>query len=92
MSADDPTVFRYHEQDGIIWGDYVGDTVSHGRFVGSRERDSIAVWFAHRRVADGVVLTGKSSSTIRSEDGLTRLVERFDVDGVEHESVCVEVL
>jgi hypothetical protein len=91
VNADDPTVFHYHEKDGVIWGDYVGDTVSHGRLVGSRERDSLAVWFAHHRIADGVVLTGTSSSTIRSEGGLTSLIERFDVDGVEHESVCVEV-
>ena len=91
VNADEPTVFHYSEEDGVIWGDYVGDTVSHGRFVGRRVHDSLDVWFAHHRLADDVVLTGKSSSTIRSDNGLLSLVERFEINGVDHESVCIEV-
>ena len=91
VNADDPTVFHYSEQDGIIWGDYVGDTVSQGRFVGTRMGDALEIWFAHHRIADDAVLTGTSSSTIGVGDGRMTLLERFDVDGVPHESVCVEI-
>ncbi|MGM1018463.1 MAG: hypothetical protein ACQEW8_13095 [Actinomycetota bacterium] len=87
-----PSIFRYRERDGLIWGDYEGDTVTVGRFVGSREADRISVAFAHVLVADGSVVTGNGLSDIeQDEDGAgLRLVERYEMHGLPQLSVCVE--
>jgi len=87
-----PSRFRYAERDGVVWGDYTGDTVTFGRFVGKRTGDALSVSFAHVLVRDASVVTGSSESTVESCDGGgLRLVERFRIDGVDHVSVCVEV-
>jgi len=87
-----PSRFRYFERDGVIWGEYWGDTVTFGRFVGTRRNDTLSVTFAHVLVAVGVVVTGTSSSEVESSDAGLRLVERFTFDGREHVSVCAEVV
>ena len=88
-----PTWFEYHEADGLVWGDYAGDTVSTGHFVGIRSAgDRIEVSFAHALSAGGTA-TGTSSSRIERDEGvlgMLRLVEDFEVDGRRHRSVCVE--
>ena len=86
-----PTRFRYHEAAGVLWGDYVGDTVSEGRFVGTRDGDRITVSFVHALVADGSRVSGTAASRIESGEAGLRLVEDFEVDGVPHVSICVEV-
>ncbi|WP_246846485.1 hypothetical protein [Humibacter ginsenosidimutans] len=92
VDPDAPSRFRYHERDGVIWGEYWGDTVTFGRFVGTRRAHVLAVTFAHVTVTGGSVVTGASTSTVEEgADGL-RLVERFSIEGVDHESVCVEVV
>jgi len=86
-----PTRFRYHESAGVIWGEYVGDTVSEGRFVGTRDGDRIVVSFVHALVGDGSRVSGAAASRIEvAEEGL-RLIEDFEVDGVPQVSVCAEV-
>ena len=87
-----PSRFRYFERDGVIWGEYWGDTVTFGRFVGTRVNDTLSVTFAHVLVSDGAVMTGTSNSEVESSDAGLRLVERFTVDGTEHVSVCAEVV
>jgi hypothetical protein len=92
VDPDAPSVFRYFERDGIIWGDYTGDTVTIGRFVGTRTDDVIWVSFVHVLVADGSVVTGDGESTIeRTDDGLLRLVEHYEMHDAPQLSICVEV-
>lgn len=87
-----PTRFRYHEAAGVVWGDYVGDTVSEGRFVGTRDGDRLVVMFVHALVADGNRVTGAAESRIEPGDDGLRLVEDFEIDGVPQVSVCAEVV
>jgi hypothetical protein len=92
VDPDAPTRFVYHEADGVLWGEYTGDTVTTGRFVGTRSGDLIEVRFAHALVAGGDPVTGAATSRIeQAGDGRLRLVEDFEVDGVPHLSVCAEV-
>jgi hypothetical protein len=88
-----PTRFRYSEADGVVWGDYRGDTVREGRFVAVRRGDEIDVTFVHALVEGGVV-TGSATSRIEEDPdrpGAVLLVEDFEVGGVLHRSVCAEV-
>lgn len=85
-----PSRFSYFERDGIVWGEYTGDTVTFGRFVGTRVGDDLSISFAHVLTADGSVVTGTSGSHVESDSEGLRLVETFELDGVEHVSVCVE--
>jgi hypothetical protein len=88
-----PSRFRYHERDGVVWGDYDGDTVTFGRFVGRREGDSIDVSFVHVLVRDLAVVSGTSTSLVAVGEGEgLRLVEEFRIGDVEHVSVCVEAV
>jgi hypothetical protein len=87
-----PTRFFYSERDGVVWGNYLGDTVTEGRFVGTREADRLTVSFAHALAADGNVVSGTSVSLIETDaDGRLRLIENFEIEGVDHVSVCIEV-
>jgi hypothetical protein len=88
VDADDPTVFRYHEQGGLIWGEYDGDTVLIGRFVGSRVADRVDIAFGHIVAATGQTVRGEAHSVLhRAADGTLELVETFG-DAGEHVSVC----
>lgn len=91
VDASSPTRFRYSESSGVVWGDYVGDTVSEGRFVGTRDGDRVVVSFVHALVADGARVTGTAESRIEVGETGLRLVEEFDVAGVPQVSVCAEV-
>lgn len=88
-----PTVFAYREDDGgLVWGEYDGDTVEVGRFVGQRRGDLLEISFVHA-TRDGEVTRGDATSRISVDDG-GRLVLTEDFttpDGQEHVSVCVEV-
>ncbi|MCU1530368.1 MAG: hypothetical protein JWP75_4131 [Frondihabitans sp.] len=86
-----PSRFWYFERDGVIWGEYRGDTVVFGRFVGTRVDDALSVSFVHVMVADGAVVTGTGGSVVEATDSGVRLVERFQIDDVDHVSICVEV-
>jgi hypothetical protein len=87
-----PTRFQYSEREGVVWGSYLGDTVTEGRFVGTREADRLTVWFVHALVDGGDVVSGTSVSVIETDaEGGIRLVENFEIDGAAHVSVCTEV-
>ncbi len=90
VNPEAPSRFRYSERDGVIWGDYDGDTVAFGRFVGTRVHNSLTVSFVHVMAADGAVVSGTGGSTIEASGDRVRLVEHFRVGGVDHMSVCVE--
>jgi hypothetical protein len=92
VSAAAPTRFRYSERDCVVWGEYRGDTVTEGRFSGSRDGETVRVAFVHRSVA-GALVSGEATSTIsRDADGLLVLTEDFaGPDGSPQVSVCREV-
>lgn len=90
VDPDRPTEFAYREADGVIWG---GDTVLHGRFVGTRDADRIELTYVHL-LTTGERVGGRSSSQIEPlPGGRLRLVEefRFAGDDTPHVSVCAEV-
>ncbi|WP_209305635.1 hypothetical protein [Microbacterium sp. dk485] len=87
-----PTTFTYHQEGQLVWGEYTGDTVTEGRFVGSVEGDLVSISFAHALASDGTVVRGSADSRIEhADDGRMRLVESFAVGGVEHESICIQL-
>ncbi|MBX6169029.1 MAG: hypothetical protein IRY84_15505 [Thermobispora bispora] len=93
VNADAPTEFSYEESGGVIWGHYAGDTVVHGRFVGTRDADRIELSYVHL-LKNGERASGRGTSRIeRAPDGRLRLVEefRFEGDDTTHVSVCAEV-
>lgn len=91
VNPSSPTVFDYHELDGMIWGEYAGDTVRIGRFVGTRQETRVFLRFTHIVAATGDVVGGAAESRIEShEDGL-RLVEDFRTADGDQISVCAEL-
>lgn len=91
VDARTPTVFCYHEDSGLVWGDYHGDTVEMGRFVGRRVGFDVQIAFSHVLASTGDVITGDAVSRVRwAADGALELVEKFGHQG-EHVSVCREV-
>lgn len=93
VSDEQPSRFRYHQDGAMIWGEYAGDTVAVGRFVGRREGDTLTVCFTHSPASgDGGVVMGVARSVLRrGDDGRLYLDETFEKDGHTHESACVEV-
>jgi hypothetical protein len=93
VDEDAPTRFRYHQDGSLVWGEYLGDTVTQGRFVGTRDGELVSISYVHALKAGGTA-GGQSSSRIETaDDGLLRLVEEFSFDGDDtvHVSVCREV-
>ncbi|TMR89270.1 hypothetical protein EJK15_61670 [Nonomuraea basaltis] len=93
VNRNSPTEFLYREADGVVWGSYTGDTVTLGRFVGTRAGDLVSISYAHALKAGGTA-GGQSSSRVETgDDGLLRLIEEFTFEGddTRHVSVCAEV-
>jgi hypothetical protein len=90
VDPDSPSTFHYFEEAGVIWGDYDGDTVTFGRFVGTRVGDRLSVSFAHVMATDGLVVTGTSGSTVEATTAGIRLIENFRIGDDDHVSICVE--
>jgi hypothetical protein len=90
VDAANPSRFHYNERDGVIWGEYHGDTVTFGRFLGKRVADELIVSFVHVMQDDGSVVSGTGGSVVESTGGDIRLIERFTIGDVDHVSVCVE--
>jgi len=75
----------------MVWGEYFGDTVALGRFVGRRDGDAVSIRFAHRLAASEEVVLGDAHSTIRwNADGKLELYETFEKNGAAQVSICVE--
>lgn len=91
VDPDSPTEFSYHQQGKLVWGEYHGDTVTQGRFVGSFDGEVLKISFAHELVANLEVATGSAQSRVEERDGVTHLIETFYINGTEHESVCIEI-
>jgi hypothetical protein len=92
VDTSSPSHFHYFERDGAVWGDYDGDTVTFGHFVGTRVGNDLRVSFVHVLVTGGGVVTGTGGSVVESLlGGAVRLVEHFQIDGTDHVSICVEV-
>jgi hypothetical protein len=92
VSDQAPTRFRYSENDGLVWGEYSGDTVTEGRFCGTRHGEVLRVAFVHRSVS-GDLVSGEATSAIsEGDDGLLVLTEDFtSADGTPQVSVCREI-
>ena len=91
VSATSPTRFRYHQDGQMIWGEYFGDTVALGRFVGRRDGDELSICFAHRPASGADVILGTAQSTIRrNANGELELHETFEKDRKSHVSICIE--
>ncbi|MFE6996412.1 hypothetical protein ACFVAE_10675 [Microbacterium sp. NPDC057659] len=87
-----PTTFEYHQDGRLVWGEYLGDTVTEGRFVGEVAGPEVRISFAHALVSDGSVVRGEAVSRAESDDdGRIRLIEDFLVGDEPHVSVCVQV-
>lgn len=92
VDPESPSIFEYFERDGAIWGGYEGDTVTFGKFVGTRAGDTIWVSFVHVLKADGTVVTGDGESELElTDDGGIRLVEHYEMHGLPQLSVCEEI-
>ena len=93
VSDEAPTRFHYRQHGLLVWGEYTGDTVTQGRMVGRVVGDRIEISFAHALVADGSVVMGSAVSVAELRaDGLIYLIEKFEKNGVTHQSVCVQVV
>lgn len=91
VDPESPSIFRYFERAGAIWGDYEGDTVTFGRFIGTRSPRSIRVSFVHVLAATGDVITGEGESELELDHhDRIRLVEHYEMNGGPQLSVCVE--
>lgn len=86
-----PTVFDYHERDGMIWGEYQGDTVRVGRFVGTRRERRISIRFTHVVDVTGEVVGGTAESRIEPHGDGLRLVEDFRTADGDQISICAQV-
>lgn len=92
VDPESPSIFVYFERDGAIWGGYEGDTVTFGKFVGTRTGDTIWVSFVHVLKSDGTVVTGDGESELElTDDGGIRLVEHYEMHGLPQLSVCEEI-
>lgn len=92
VDPDAPTTFDYHQDGRLVWGEYTGDTVTEGRFVGELDDDQVRISFAHALVRDGSVVRGDAvSRAVQTDDGRIRLVEDFVIDGADHVSICEQV-
>ncbi|EAR25368.1 hypothetical protein A20C1_03856 [marine actinobacterium PHSC20C1] len=91
VSPTAPTRFRYRQEGEMVWGEYVGDSVSLGRFVGRRDGNELTIRFAHRPSSGADVVLGEAHSTIRwNQEGQLELYETFEKDGASHVSKCIE--
>ncbi|WP_416443643.1 hypothetical protein AB3K78_12285 [Leucobacter sp. HNU] len=89
--AAEPTRFSYFENDGVVWGDYAGDTVVEGRFAGVREGDTVRLSYNHRS-ASGALTHGNAVTVVsRTADGALRLTEFYASAAGPEASACVEV-
>ena len=92
VDVSEPTVFHYSEQEGVLWGDYSGDTVVEGRFAGVREGETVRLSYNHRS-RSGALTHGNAVTVIsRTNDGKLRLTEFYrNAEGDPALSACEEI-
>ncbi|MGO1508063.1 MAG: hypothetical protein ACTH2J_03765 [Candidatus Microbacterium stercoravium] len=91
VDPESPSTFHYSEKDGVVWGNYLGDTVTFGRFVGTRTGDAISIHFVHVLAGDGTVVTGAGQSDIEQDESGLRLIEHYEMHDEPQLSICAEV-
>ncbi len=92
VSDAEPTRFDFHENSGVVWGRYFGDTVTAGYCVGRNRGGILDEYFVHHVKASDATLLGDSTTTVRQRaDGTLELIEDFVLDGVPGYSVCVQL-
>ncbi|MDO5753802.1 hypothetical protein [Arthrobacter sp.] len=92
VQASAPTRFKYFEEEGVIWGEYAGDTVTIGKLAGTRSDTSITLAYAHKTLMGSTVFGNATSEISVDPDGKFRLTEYFKgVDGTDQLSICCEV-
>ena len=71
------TVFRYHEDGGVVWADYAGGAVWRGYLVGTRDGDGLDFRYVHL-AGDGSTASGHCTSRLEAlDDGRVRLHETW---------------
>lgn len=71
------TVFRYREDDGVVWADYAGGAVLRGYLVGTRDGDRLDFRYVHL-AGDGSTASGHCTSRVEAlDDGRVRLHETW---------------
>lgn len=92
VDAAAPTRFNYRESEGVLWGDYTGDTVVVGRFAGIREGDTVRLSYNHRSV-NGNLVHGNAVTIVSRVPGEgLRLTEFYaSNDGSAALSFCREL-
>lgn len=84
------TVFRYHEDGGVVWADYAGGAVRRGHLVGTRDGDALDFRYVHL-AGDGTTASGHCTSRLEAlDDGRVRLHETWrweSRDGAGHSVV-----
>jgi hypothetical protein len=71
------TVFRYHEDGGVVWAEYGGGGVRRGYLVGTRSGAGLAFRYVHLD-ADGATASGRCTSRVEVlADGRVRLHETW---------------
>jgi hypothetical protein len=77
---DRTVVIRYSEQDGDVWGVYVGGRIRRGYLVGRRDGDRIDCRYVELDES-GDTASGHCESTLRVlDDGRLRMDERWDLE------------
>lgn len=88
----EPTVFRYSEREGVLWGDYSGDTVIEGRFAGVREGETVRLSYNHRSKSGALTHGNAVTEISRVDDGKLRLTEFYrNGEGDPALSFCEEI-
>lgn len=91
--VDASTIFRYRQQDDLVWAEYEGGLIRRGYLVGTTDGTTLDFRYVHVDV-DGHTASGRSVDTIEVlEDGRVRLHERWQWDSREGagESVVEEI-
>lgn len=87
-----PTVFNYWEDNGLIWGDFDGDTVRQGRLTGLRSGDTFTLRFILENKAGGFTQGEAVTKISFDESGKMILTEDFkSADGAPQQSICREL-
>jgi hypothetical protein len=87
--VDSETIFRFHQQEDLVWAEYEGGAIRRGYLVGLVEDDTLDLRYAHVSV-DGDTATGRTVDRVEVlADGRVRLHERWAWDSRDGEGTSV---